>query len=144
MTDEGRLIDTNVLVHAYVLIEPAKNTRARALLRQIWKHGSGVTSVQNLCEFVVVVTRKVERPMSLTRAKSIVSTILHSPKWNVIDRDSGTLPKAIDLVSRYRIPFWDALIAASMIEHNIRIVVTENERDFKKVRGLKVINPFAS
>ena len=144
MTGEGRLIDTNVLVHAYVLIESKKNIRARALLRQIWKHGSGITSLQNLCEFVVVVTRKVERPMSLTRAKSIVSTILNSPKWDVIDRDPITLPKAIDLVSRFKIPFWDALLAALMLEHNIRIVVTENEKDFKKVRGLVVVNPFKS
>jgi predicted nucleic acid-binding protein len=36
----------------------------------------------------------------------------------------------------------DALIAACMLENGIEIIVTENERDFKRIPGITVINPF--
>ena len=50
--------------------------------------------------------------------------------------------QAIELVKLYRAPFWDALIAATMLEHGIDTIVTENERDFKKIPGITIINLF--
>jgi hypothetical protein len=29
-----------------------------------------------------------------------------------------------------------------MLEHDIHTIVTENERDFKKIPGITVVNPF--
>ncbi len=34
----------------------------------------------------------------------------------------------------------DAVIAASMLENNIETIYTDNEKDFRKVLGLEVIN----
>jgi predicted nucleic acid-binding protein len=42
----------------------------------------------------------------------------------------------------YKIPFWDALIVATMEENSIDTIITENEKDFKKVKWIKTINPF--
>lgn len=41
-----------------------------------------------------------------------------------------------------KVPFWDALIAACMLENGIKIIVTENEKYFRRVAGIRVINPF--
>jgi predicted nucleic acid-binding protein len=41
-----------------------------------------------------------------------------------------------------RVPFGDALIAACMLERDIHTIVTENERDCKKIPGITVLNPF--
>jgi predicted nucleic acid-binding protein len=71
-----------------------------------------------------------------------VKAILASSRWRVIDRTPDTLLKAIELVKVTRVPFWDALIGASMLEHGIETIVTENDRDFKKIRGVTAINPF--
>jgi predicted nucleic acid-binding protein len=60
----------------------------------------------------------------------------------VIDRNAGTIMKAMEIVESARAPFWDALIAACMLEHGIEIIVTENEKDFKKIPGITVVNPF--
>jgi len=49
---------------------------------------------------------------------------------------------AIELVKLHRAPFWDALIAACMLEHGVRTIVTENERDFKRIPGIMALNPF--
>jgi predicted nucleic acid-binding protein len=71
-----------------------------------------------------------------------VKEILGSTKWRVLDRGPGTVAQAIEFVTLHRASFWDALIAACMLEHGITTIVTENERDFTKMPGLTVINPF--
>jgi predicted nucleic acid-binding protein len=42
----------------------------------------------------------------------------------------------MELVRQRRVPFWDALIAACMLENAIGIIVTENEDDFKRIPGI--------
>lgn len=142
MTAETRLIDTNVLVYAYDLSEPAKRQVARTLLDQIWDEGGGVVSIQNLSEFFVVVTGKVQYPITVSDARTIISDILRSGRWLVLTQEDNTIVAAIDLVERTGVPYWDALIAACMLEHGVTTIVTENERDFRKIPGITVINPF--
>jgi predicted nucleic acid-binding protein len=48
----------------------------------------------------------------------------------------------MEIVESVRAPFWGALIAACMLEHGIEIIVTENEKDFKKIPGITIVNPF--
>ena len=142
MTEGEQLVDTNVLVHAYVLLDARKQASAREIILAIWRDGGGVTTLQNLCEFFAVATKKVKTPMPVDRAQSIVREILRSGKWRVIDRREESVLHAIELVKLHRLPFWDALIAACMLENEIHTVVTENERDFKRIPGITVVNPF--
>lgn len=142
MTAGERLIDTNVLVHAYILLDKRKQALALEVVLPIWEGAGGLTTLQNLSEFFSVATRKVERPMTVGQAGDIVRQILASEKWRVLDRHGGTVLQAIELVKTRRVPFWDALIAACMLEHGIETIPTENERDFKKIPGIKVVNPF--
>jgi len=142
MIDGEKLIDTNVLVHGYVLLNANKQASARDIILPIWQEGGGLTTTQNLCEFFTVATRKVKTPMPIDRAESVVKEILRSAKWRVIDRSEGSVLHAIELVKLHHVPFWDALIAACMLEHGVHAITTENERDFKKVPGITVINPF--
>ena len=60
----------------------------------------------------------------------------------VVDRNAGTVVKAMGIVESVGAPFWDALIAACMLEHDIEVIVTENEKDFKNIPGITVLNPF--
>ena len=142
MTAGERLIDTNILVHAYVLLEARKQTAAQALVLDLWKDGGGLTTMQNLCEFFHVATSKIKRPMPADQAGRIVKEILSSTKWHVLDRGVGTVVQAIELVILHRASFWDALIAACMLEHGVSTIVTENEQDFKRIPGITVTNPF--
>lgn len=142
MTDDEPLVDTNVLVHAYVLLDARKHALARELLLTIWRDGGGLTTLQNLCEFFAVVTKRIAQPMRIEHAESIVKQIIHSTKWRVLDRREGTALHGIELVKLRRLPFWDALIAACMLENGIHTIVTENERDFTRIPGITVTNPF--
>lgn len=139
---ENRLLDTNVLVYAYDASETRRRGIAKALLDDVWNVGGGVLTLQNLSEFFFAVTRKVQKPVPIVDAKTIVADILRSSRWMVIDRNAGTLMKAMEIVATVRAPFWDALIAACMLEHGIEVIVTENEKDFKNIAGITVVNPF--
>ncbi len=138
----GKLIDTNILVYAYDTSEGAKHTASKDALRMIWIEGGGVVCVQNLMEFFVVITKKVENPVDLTTAKEIVRGFMQSEKWTVIDRDADTFLSAIDLVSQHGIHLWDAAIAAAMKENDVSEIVTENVKDFRKISSLNVSCPF--
>ena len=136
------MLDTNILVYAYDVSEMRRRGIAKALVDEVWDAGGGVITVQNLSEFFFAVTRKVQKPVPVVDAKTIVSDILRSSRWMVIDRNVGTLVKAMEIVESVRAPFWDALIAACMLEHGIDVIVTENEKDFKNIPGITVMNPF--
>lgn len=137
-----KLIDTNILVYAYDCSEGEKHAVSRDLLKQIWKEGGGVVSLQNLMEFFVVITKKVDSPVAVTEAKTIVEDFLKSDNWRIIDRDVDTFLSAIDIVSEYGIHLWDAVIAACMKENGIIDIVTENKKDFEKIPDIKVSVPF--
>ena len=142
MTEGEKLIDTNVLVHAYIRLNEKKQASASAIVMPIWESGGGVTTLQNLCEFFAVATKKVARPMPVGEAENVVKAVLASAKWRVLDRREDTVVRAIELVRQRRVPFWDALIAACMLENEIGIIVTENEDDFKRIPGITTTNPF--
>ena len=52
-----------------------------------------------------------------------------------------TIIRAIDINLEYNIPYYDALLAATMRENGIFNIYTENVKDFKAV-GIKAVNPF--
>lgn len=137
-----RLIDTNILVYAYDVSEGKKHKASRDILMEIWKEGGGVVCLQNLMEFLVVITSKVEKPIKVLEAKEIIEDFMNSEKWKVIDRDGDTFLKAINLVSEYGIHLWDSLIVACMKENNVTEIVTENRKDFGKIPHIIVTVPF--
>ena len=139
----GKLIDTNILVYAYDSSEGRKHAISKDLLRRMWLSGEGVVCLQNLMEFFVVITRKVENPVDVLTAKNIVQDFIVSDKWTVIDRDADTVFAACDLVARYGIHLWDAAIAAAMRENDVAEIITENSKDFSDIPGLKGSDPFA-
>jgi len=142
MTAGESLVDSNVLVHAYVFLDRKKHDAAKAVVLPIWESGGGVTSQQNLGEFFAVATKVMDHPLPAGVVGGLISEILSSKRWSVIDRGPTTILRAIEHVKLHGVHFWDALIAATMLEHGVRTIVTENERDFKKIPGLRVVNPF--
>lgn len=137
-----KLIDTNILVYAIDTSERQKHEVSKNILKQIWIEGGGVVCLQNLMEFFVVITKKVENPVDLGKAKTIVEDFMKSDNWKIIDRDEDTFSNAMSLVSKHNIHLWDAIIAACMKENDITEIVTENEKDFVKIEDIKVTVPF--
>jgi len=133
------LLDTNILVCAYDNTEGKKHEIAQALLEDCFLGGDFAVSFQNLTEFFAVVTRKIKKPISPDQAKEILKTIIDFTDFKVILPQEHTLIHAVELSKKG--PFWDALIAATMLESSVHTIYTENTRDFKHL-GVTAVNPF--
>lgn len=135
-----RLIDTNILVYAYDKSDLKKHKLAKEVVKAAWLTQSGVLSIQNLAEFYSIITRKIQKPVSTSQAKQIILDL--SEGFEILKYSEQTIISAINNQMIYKIPFWDSLIVATMEENSIDTIITENEKDFKKVEWLNVINPF--
>jgi predicted nucleic acid-binding protein len=137
---EIRLVDSNILVYAYDKSEVQKNIIAKGTLKNLWQEKSGALSIQNLAEFYYTITKKIEFPLQPDNAKQIILDF--NQAFQIIKYDEKTIISAINCQEIYKIHFWDALLAATMEENGIETIITENEKDFKKIKWLKAINPF--
>lgn len=141
--EEFVLVDSNVLIYAYDLDEREKNFLARKLLERVFNGKISIAlSTQNLSEFYVNITKKINKPINIRDARRIIFQLISMPNVKILKIGESTILKAIDISSEFEISYWDALIAAVMKENDVENIITENERDFKKVKWLKVKNIF--
>ena len=98
-------------------------------------------ALQNISEFYVVVTKKIENPLPTSIARKIVKDIIDFNNWQVISYDEASLITAIDMGIKYKIHYWDSLLCATMKQNGINGIYTENVKDFDKVPWVTAINP---
>jgi predicted nucleic acid-binding protein len=123
---------------------PEKRKVAAELLSQRWRSKNTFTvSVQNLAEFSVVVTENVKHPVPDEIVKRFIRDIVSFNGWTVIGYDPGIIMDAVEIRCKYSLHFWDALLAATMKQHNISTIYSE-DLHFKKVPWITVINPFTT
>ena len=134
------LLDSNILIYAYDKSEVKKYPIAKELIKGLWKNNDLVLSIQNLVEFYSIITSKIDKPLEIDKAKQIVLDYIDG--FEILRYNENTIIEAINVQAIYKIPFWDALIVATMEENSIDTIVTENEKDFKKINWIKIINPF--
>ena len=141
--DQIFLVDSNILIYAYDKSESIKNTIAEKILEEVFTNKKeAVVSTQNLSEFFVNVTSKIEISIPITEAQHIIQEIISMSNVKTFTIGKTTILNAISISSEFEIFYWDALIVSVMQEHNINTIITENEKDFKKIPWLTVINPF--
>ena len=135
--DSKVLIDSNVLVYAVELTSPNHN-RAKAVLIEYCDAGACVVSAQNLAEFMFVVNRK--NRATFESANQFVSNLAENAI--VVTYTEKDVLRANQICYSYNVPFFDALLVATMEREKIFTIITENVKDFKKIDWLEVINPF--
>ena len=142
--DELVLIDSNILIYSIDSSERGKNERAKKLLTNCWiGETQYAVSLQNLSEFFVNATRKVAKPISKEKGARIVKKIIEFDGFIKLEPTQETIKRALDIASNNAVEYWDALIAATMLENNIRKIYTENTKDFS-IAGITAINPFTA
>ncbi|MBI2576773.1 PIN domain-containing protein [Candidatus Woesearchaeota archaeon] len=143
MSDSPALIDSNILVYAFDKDEGEKYKRAGKLLEKCFLGEVNFSlSLQNLSEFFVTITKKISHPIPMDVASLLVKKIISFNGFVILEPTKKSIIRAADLCTNKGISYWDALIAAVMIENHIFEIITENEKDFKNVEGLRVTNPF--
>jgi predicted nucleic acid-binding protein len=120
MRDDVPLLDTNILVYAYDTSEKDKRSVCREFVRGCLEgEEKYAVSIQNLSEFYVVVTGKIENPLPPEVAEKRIEGMIEYTGWVKIKPDVDTISHATKVSRKYRIHYWDALLAATMKESGI-------------------------
>ncbi len=136
---EISLLDSNVLAYAFDKTSD-KHAAAGVVLERLVDGGNGAVSVQNLAEFSRVMAEKIPHRMPLEEIREIVLEV--SENFAVLRYDARTVADALLVSKEKRLHFYDALLVSTMRDGGVAEIITENERDFKKISWLKVTNPF--
>jgi predicted nucleic acid-binding protein len=131
-------VDTNILVYAHDTSAGAKHDRAKALVEDLWRQGSGVVSTQVLQELCVNIRRKAGHPVDLRTAREIVADYL---SWDVVTNTGASILEALQLEERYQISFWDALVIQAAEASGAAVLYSEDLSDGQTYRGVRVVNP---
>lgn len=134
-------LDTNVLVYAVDEADPDKRDRARQLLAEA-DPGDLVLSTQVLCEFYVVVTRKLERPLPDAVAAEAVADLSQFPL--IVATDAELVRDGIATCQRWQLSFWDGLIVAAATAAGCDLVLSEDLSDGARLGSVRIENPFAA
>jgi predicted nucleic acid-binding protein len=142
------LFDSNLLVHAHLRASPyhgiARALRDRAAAGEL----HACLTPQVLCEFYAVVTngKLVDPPLTPTQATGEVLAYWTKSRFQHILPTETTMARLFALqehhvVSQQRI--FDAWLVATMLDHGVRTIYTQNVKDFAVYPELHVINPFS-
>jgi predicted nucleic acid-binding protein len=132
-------LDTNVLVYAHDLDAGRKHTAAVKVVKDIWENRTGVLSTQVLQEFYIIVTRKIERPLSPLEAREIIKTYAC---WEIRENTSMSVIRASEIEEKHHISFWDALVVVAAYEAKVDKILTEDLNSGQTIEGILVENPF--
>ena len=132
-----KFIDTNVFVYAADSKNPAKRAVARKLVTAAVSSGGYRINVQVLNEFTSVAHRK----LGLTNGeiKAYLELFRALP---VLPVSADVTEKGLDVMTRYAIQFYDALLLVSASEIGCDEFITEDLNDGQIYCGMKAINPF--
>lgn len=137
MSEPGKVfIDTNVLVYSADANAPAKQKRAREMLRKAEEDANGVISTQVLQEFYVTATRKLS--IEPLMAKGMLNTFA---TLELVVVDFPLIKEAADCSVLEQLSFRDALIVVSAQKANCGVLWTEDLNHGQNIRGVTIHNP---
>ncbi len=141
MSDDVRvpLVDSNILIYCYAE-DSLKKEVAVKLIQDCFREKIRLhISLQNIGEFCSVATKRYN--LDVTTVNRIVQAVLSSKGFIKLHYKETTFQQALFLAEKTKMKFWDALIAATMLENGINEIYTEDDA-FKRVEGIKAVNIF--
>ncbi len=89
--------------------------------------------------------RAPENHIDFLSALDMVTEVLKTPNLRVILPTASSISTAIDLCRKYNLKrkqWYDAVLAATLLNNDVHILYTMNEKDFLPIAELSLINPF--
>jgi len=143
------LFDANILVHAHTARSPF-HLAAQQLRDQVAQGAiEACVSPQVLCEFYSVVTndRLITPALTPVQAKKELHTYWHASGFRKIIPRESTIPHLVKLLDRNGVKrngIFDVFLVATMLDHGVHTIYTQNVKDFDGYPELHVINPLTS
>jgi len=142
-----KCLDTLVLIYAADTAS-AFHKRAVELCEQsIAGRWPACVCEQSLHEFVAVVTdnRAVRKPLSPDAAWKFVDKLVRYPQPDVLYSDDSVVRRALHLMEKYstrRLRFREAHLAATLLTHGVKTLITAHTDPYAVIRELEMENPF--
>ena len=134
-------IDTNIICYAYDVRAADKRKACEKILEEALSGKiSGVVSNQVLGEAFTAAVTKIGMPAD--EVATAVKSLIGSENLEKVNYNYNTINRAVSDFEESGVPFWDLVIAETMKENGIKRIITENERDFGRIRGIEAVNPF--
>lgn len=134
-------LDTNVLVYTFDHRHADKRNRARELVQEALKTGTGIVSYQVAQEFLNVATRKFETPLTGDAAQRYLRTVLEP--LCAIFPTIALYERALGICERWRFGFYDCLIVSAALEADCELLYSEDLQNGQKIETLTIVDPFA-
>jgi predicted nucleic acid-binding protein len=132
-----KFLDTNILVYAYDLGTPSKQSIARQLVEEGWAtRGATAISVQVLLELHANLRRRGASP---EKTDQIIGDFC---QWPVIENTLALFRLGLSLQARWQLSLWDAMIVAAAQTSGARELFTEDLNHGQDYGGVRVVNPF--
>jgi predicted nucleic acid-binding protein len=133
-------LDTNILVYSFDGSQPEKQKLSRDLIAKSLETGQGCISYQVVQEFLNMATRKFKVPLTFDDSRIFLSTVL-TPLCEVF-ASIDLYSNALEVAERWRYSFYDALIIASALQNDCRILYSEDLQDGQMIKELTIKNPY--
>jgi predicted nucleic acid-binding protein len=131
-------LDTNVLVYAYDVTDPAKQSVAQNLVRRAVAGGL-VISTQVLAEFAATLLHKLIPALSTEDVVALLDTLA---PIHLIPPDHDIVRRAVEARAAYGLHFYDGMIVAAAERAGCERIWTEDFNPGQKYFGVLVANPF--
>ena len=126
---EKYLIDTNILIYFF---DGKLNGEQRKNVIKIFEQSFNISVISKI-EFLGF--KDFMDSTKYNNAKEFIGLA------NVIPLSDNLIDTIIQIKQHWNLKLGDAIIGASAIENNLT-VVTHNQKDFERIEGLKIFNPF--
>lgn len=135
------LVDSNIVVYAINSTSP-KHIKAQKFLQNNLDNLE--LAHQNIFETLRVLTHpKFPHPMKPRDAILALERIMEI--CMIVHPDYRTHQIALEMIKKYQISsdkIFDGYLVATALSNNIDTIVTDNVKDFRKIKEIKIINPF--
>jgi predicted nucleic acid-binding protein len=133
-------LDTNILICTFDRENVKKCKTAGALVAEALAESRGVISYQVVQEFLNAAVRKFAEPLTPNDAQRYLTIVLE-PLCAVFS-SLELFHQALELSSRWGLPFYDALIVGAALQAECSILYSEDLQHGQQIGGLRIVNPF--
>ena len=133
-------VDTNILIYAHDPRAGRKHERARQLIERLWRTGEGVLSTQILQELCVNLRRKAARPLPIDEIRRLIQDYL---SWEIVVNTPEAVIEALEIETRYKISFWDALVLQAAESSGAAVLYSEDLATGQTYGTIQVVDPLA-
>ena len=132
-------IDTNIIVYANDKNAGDKQRQAIDIVKQQLQMQTGVISTQVMQEYANVAISKLKQEISVVlRQLRLLEDLAIAPIT------PKTTRRAVEILTTYKISFWDANIIAAAEAAECDVILSEDLSSGQFYAGLEVINPLAN